>query len=63
MPVKKKVKNDYQEYEKIKDLKIINTPIIHVPKEMVFINKEGLNQNIYQKMHLKQGMNVVSPMC
>jgi polyhydroxyalkanoate synthesis regulator phasin len=41
MPRKKKEINDFQEYNKIKYLKIVNTPIVEVPQNMLYINNQG----------------------
>ena len=41
MPRQKKVINDYEQFSKIKNYTIMNTPTIEVPTKMVYINNKG----------------------
>ena len=41
MPRQKKVINDYEQFNKIKNYLIMNTPTISVPQKMVYINNNG----------------------
>ena len=41
MPRQKKVINDYEQFNKIKNYLITGTPVIEVPPKMVYINNKG----------------------
>ena len=41
MPRQKKAINDYEQFNKIKNYLIMNTPTISVPQKMVYINNNG----------------------
>ena len=47
MPRAKKVRNEHNEYNKIKNYLIMNTPVIEVPQKMVYVNKNGDKKSIY----------------
>jgi len=46
MPRAKKVKNEYDEFNKIKNYLIMSTPVIEVPQKMVYVNKNGDKKSI-----------------
>ena len=41
MPRPKKVINDYENFNKIKNYLITSTPVIEVPSKMVYVNNKG----------------------
>ena len=46
MPRQKKVINDFQQFNKIKNYLITNTPVIEVPSKMVYVNNNGDKKTI-----------------
>ena len=42
----KKVRNDYDEFNKVKNYLIMSTPVIEVPQKMVYVNKNGDKKSI-----------------